>query len=127
MNEAIKAKIEAVIKRTEKFQPLFDSDLFKEWNIILAKKIESYRALLNKSPRVGDVKTMQQVTTVGDRREVTQVPFRITLEEQNEIIGEYMHKIQELQTIIDIPMLMKADMERMRIELEKLNKIGDKS
>ena len=116
-------KLEALVKRAERFQPFFESELFKEWNGILSKKIDSYRTLLNKAPRVGDVKVMEQVTESKEGKTLTKVPFRITKEEQDEIIGEYMHRINELQLVVDMPMLMKKDAEQMKAEIERLNKI----
>jgi len=119
----ILAKMEAVVKRTDRFSEFFDSEIYKEWIEILAKKIDGYRIMLNKVPRVGEEKTMQQVSMSGDRKEVTLVPYRVTAEERTFAINELNAKISEVQSIIDMPDLMRADANRMRAEMVKL---GDK-
>jgi hypothetical protein len=123
------ARLEAVIKRTEKFQPLFENELFKEYNTILSKKMEVYRELQTKAPRVGEIKTMEQVTILsGEKREIAKVPYRVTREERISAISELQDKIDELKSVIDIPMLMMADADRMKVELEKIKGLvkGDK-
>ena len=116
-----KAKCEAIIKRTDRFIPLFESDLFKEWMQTISSKVDAYADLLAKAPRVGDILMDDQIATLSDRKTVTKIPHRVTLDEQNEISSEYIHKIQELKYILDIPNLMKQDSERMKVEVERIN------
>ncbi len=120
-------KMQKHIDRQLRLKPLFDNELFKEWMEILNKKIEAYRIQSENAPRIGDIKYMEQISINGDRKEVTKIPYRINMEEQNEIKGEFEHRISELKMIIDIPKLLEKDVIRMSAEIEKIKSLSKES
>ena len=115
------ARMEAVVKRTERFLPFFGHEQYKEWSEILEKKIAGYQYQLEHGPSVGDIEYMDQEQYSAGTRIVTRVPYRVTKEEKDAVEDDIKSRIRELRSIIDMPKLMAADSARMKAELLKLS------
>ena len=114
--------LQAVINRRDHFRQLFDNDLFKELQVILKKKQDRYTELLKSAPKVGDIKYQIQESINGSQTMRTKIPFKVTLEEQNEYMREYAYRIDELELVISIPEDIQRDASRAEQELEKHTK-----
>lgn len=110
------------IDMSNRFRPLFENELFKEWIDLLAKKRDRYHKKASSYPQVGSVKYYDSVTESKSGRTETKVPFVVTEEEQKNFIKEMIVRENELNQIIELPKDMEKASSRALEELKMLKK-----